>query len=449
MPDKACGWPLLNPENRLRSQTMNMKYALPIFLATFGCLLCARALDVTNVTARQRWPWNNLVDIDFTVLANGTEGMTEFGVAVTASYANGTKTVTPSTFTSEFLATAGTNRVTWNLGADCPCLRAADLAITVSVSTNTAETPAYLVVDLSGGASATSYPVHYTSRAPDPSNTTCRTSELWLRRVLAGSFTMGTSSSELGRGPVGGLDSDANQKDVTLTRAYYVGVFQVTQRQWYNVMGNWPSYLTNAVCRDLRPVEQVTYDLIRGAAAQGGGGWPTNSGIYADSFVGRLRLKTGLSSLDLPTEAQWEFACRAGTTTALYSGMNLTNVTSDANVAVLARYQYNSGYDGVNLPARACGFEGGTSAVGSYRPNAWGLYDMLGNTYEWCLDWYTAGVIPGGTDPQGFASGTERVRRGGMFTSPASQCRVGMRWKKGPSDTGSTYGCGFRIAKQP
>ena len=420
---------------------MKTKRLLPI-LATLALLPCAQALDVTNVTARQRWPWNNLVDIDFTVLTNGAESVPEFGVTVTGTYAGGAKTVAASTFASDFFAAAGTNRVTWDLGADYPGFRAADLAITVSVSTNNADTPAYLVLDLSGGASATAYPARYTAKPPDVSNDTCRTSELWLRRVPAGSFTMGSPANELGRA------TTENQAAVTLTRGFYIGVFEITQLQWNKVMGSSPSYYTNALDRWTRPVEQVSYDTLRGSSAQGGGGWPTNSDVYALSFIGVLRSKTGMGTLDLPTAAQWEYACRAGTTTPLYSDASLTNTESDANVSLLARYKYSSLIANTTLMDRNSGATNGTAKVGTYLPNAWGLYDMYGNPMEWCLDWYEP-TVTGGTDPKGPNSSSSgyRARRGGSYDSQASSCRSAFRWSQAPVNSGPTYGVRIAVTR--
>jgi len=421
---------------------MSGKHLSTILLAMAALLPCARALDVTNVTARQRWPWNNLVDIDFTVLTNGAENVPEFGVAVTATYANGAKSLTPSTFASDFFAVAGTNRVTWNLGADYPGFRAADLTITVSLSTNNAETPAYLVVDLSGGSSVTSYPMRLTARPPDLSADTCRTSELWLRRVPAGSFTMGSPANELGR------TGTENQVPVKFTRGFYIGVFEVTQQQWYNVMGTRPSYYTNILYRDTRPVEQISYDALRGTSLQGGGGWPTNSGVYALSFVGVLRSKTGLATLDLPTAAQWEYACRAGTATPLYSGASLTNTESDASVAALARYKYSGAMPNSTYMDQNAGITNGTAKVGSYLPNAWGLYDMIGNPMEWCLDWYEPAVT-GGTDPAGpnVSSTGDRARRGGSYDSGASYNRSAFRWRQQPGNAGPTYGTRIAVTR--
>jgi formylglycine-generating enzyme required for sulfatase activity len=235
---------------------------------------------------------------------------------------------------------------------------------------------------------------------------------------------------------------------VTLTEDFYIGVFEVTQRQWELVMGNRPSWFSNATYYQTRPVEQVSYYDIRENPDNSDDpavDWPANSAVNADSFMGKLRETTGLAGFDLPTESQWEYACRAGTATALNSGCNLTNTTQDARLAEVGRYLFNGpntyGYD------QGVATNGGTAVAGSYLPNAWGLYDMHGNVWEWCLDWF--GTYPGTvTDPQGPISGSSRVIRGGSISGYAVVCRSADRGYLGGAGDRDTIG-GFRACCAP
>ena len=296
-------------------------------------------------------------------------------------------------------------------------LMLAQLSFAGEVTVNNIQVKPYLVIDLSGGSSATSYPVRYSATAPELSSDTCRTTELWLRRIPAGTFTMGSPEDELGR------YSGETQHQVTLTQDYYIGVFEVTQKQYELVMGSNPSTYKG----DTRPVERVSYNTIRGSTK--GAQWPSSSAVDATSFMGKIRSRTGLT-FDLPTEAQWEYACRAGTTTALNSGKNLTATKSCPNVAEVGRYRYNQD-DG----------KGGSkhTKVGSYLPNAWGLYDMHGNVWEWCLDWYDSYSTTSASDPVGAGAGSDRVLRGGYWgNNNARFCRSAQRGTDSPSDANHT-----------
>ena len=191
----------------------------------------------------------------------------------------------------------------------------------------------------------------------------------------------------------------------TLTKDFYAGVFEVTQKQWYLVMGDSPEspYGSGATY----PVYYVSYDMIRGSSL--GSQWPASSAVDATSFIGKLRSKTGLSELDLPTEAQWEYACRAGTTTEYNTG------NSESDLAAAGWYSGNS--SGTSRP------------VGQKTPNVWGLYDMHGNVWECCLDWRGESLT--GSDPVGAASDSYRQRRGGSWGDSTeyatSSRRVGNR----------------------
>ena len=296
----------------------------------------------------------------------------------------------------------------------------------------------YMVIDLSGGPEARSYPHRHSELPPDLNDDACRTTELWLRRIPAGTFTMGSPDGEKGR------NDDEAQRQVTLTGDYYIGLFECTQRQWELVTGNRPSYFRNDKFYATRPVEQVSYNDIRGASPEGGAGWPGHGhAVDSGSFMGKLRKRTGLQAFDLPTEAEWEYACRAGTDTALNSGKNLTDEEQCPNMAEVGRYWYNGGF----FDSQDCTADNGTAKVGTYRPNNWGLYDMHGNVCEWSLDWYDNYSPNAVTDPQGASSGSYRVLRGGGLNYGARSCRSADRGSYNPS--GGFVIFGFRVAFHP
>ena len=284
-----------------------------------------------------------------------------------------------------------------------------------------ARRPPYLVIDLSSGMESGAYPVYSLDNVPIGGWTDeYRSAKLVMRLIPAGTFLMGSPEDEPGR------NRDERQHQVTLTRDFYLGVFAVTQEQWELVMGENPSG-----CRGVGyPVERVSYDMIRGWTM--GPGWPRSPEVSGRSFLGRIRSRTGIDTFDLPTEAQWEYACRAGTTTAFNNGKDLTNLKKLCpNLDEVGCYELN----------RAAG-TGVHQVVGKYKPNAWGLYDMHGNVSEWCLDRY--GDYRGdATDPKGASAGSGRILRGGSWRTGARCCRSAYRGSDGPSDV---YGdSGFRL----
>ncbi|MBQ9772253.1 MAG: SUMF1/EgtB/PvdO family nonheme iron enzyme [Lentisphaeria bacterium] len=217
---------------------------------------------------------------------------------------------------------------------------------------------------------------------------------LEMVQIEPGTFIMGSPVNERGR------YVSEKQHQVTLTKRFYLGKYPVTQKEYQAVMGNNPSNFKG----DNLPVEQVSWD-------------------DAKSFCSKLNdlkhneLPAGYR-FDLPTEAQWEYACRAGTTTALNNGLNLTSVDSRySNLDEVAWYDKNS--------------DEKTHPVGQKKQNAWGLYDMHGNVWEWCLD----------------ASGSSRVTRGGGWFSIARRCRSAFRYCYDP--TCRNYFVGFRVALVP
>ena len=294
--------------------------------------------------------------------------------------------------------------------------------------------PKYLVVDMSGGRSAARWPISYLDEVPSGGWTDeYKTEKLVLRYIPAGSFIMGGRATDY----PGAVNTNLHM--VTLTKPFYIGVFECTQKQWQLVMGSNPSSYKG----DCRPVECVSYSMIRGTGAQAGAGWPTyGHAVDGTSFMGKLQAKTGLV-FDLPTEAQWEYACRLkadGTcwTTALNSGKNLTSTLSCPNMAEVGRYYYNQS-DGKG------GFSSAHTKVGSYRPSELGLYDMHGNVWEWCLDWYVSSLGSGAVEePKGPATGSRRLLRGGGWDGGARDCRSASRGYDGPLS--NDYYGGFRVA---
>ena len=225
--------------------------------------------------------------------------------------------------------------------------------------------------------------------------------------IPPGEFVMGSPPDEPG------CDDDETQHRVKLTQGFWLGKYEVTQAQWEAVMGSNSSKFKGA---DL-PIESVSWKEISGP-----GGFLEKANRAA-STGGRFHL---------PTEAQWEYACRAGTTTALNSGKNLTSKTGACpNLDEVAWYDKNSG--------------GKTNPVGTKSPNSWGLHDMHGNVWEWCVDSYGSYPDSAETDPQGAGMGSDRVDRGGGWNSNANNCRVANRNYYYPGYSNNNLG--FRMAR--
>ena len=361
--------------------------------------------EVKNVTAAFLWPWTNAVGISFEV--TGTLP-TNAELFVTAKDVTSNTTYPVFGLTGDTGTNEGVHHMVWNLDQQGVKIQSTNVVFTVAYETNV-----YCVVDLSAGANASSYPVTYLYEPPSGGFNTdaYKTTKLVLRRIEAGTFTMGSPAGESGR------DSDETHHQVILTKPYYIGLFEVTQKQWQLVTGSNPSYFSG----DKRPVEEVSWNAIRGNS--GTYNWPNSTAVDANSFIGRLQKRTGLA-FDLPTEAQWEFACRAGTTTP-YSYGNSAN-------GDYMWYPSNSSSQ--------------THEVGTKKPNAWGLYDMQGNVWEWCLDWYASNLGTAAvTDPKGASSGANRVKRGGGWNHDAAYCRSAGRNNYFPSGTGRDLG--FRLVK--
>ena len=321
-------------------------------------------------------------------------------------------------------------------------------------------TPDYMAVDISAAAQPNTQ-TYYPAADFVPGGVTnglYKTTMLLMRKIMAKDvkWTMGSTSTETQR-----TAAREGTHQVTLTNNYYIGVYPVTQSQWGVVATNssQKGYYTTEPA--MRPMEQVCYNEIRLKANSNAAAtadeianysWP--KAPHPSSFLGLLRSKTGLD-FDLPSEAQWEFAARAGNGVGYWGdGSAIKNANTDANLNLLGRYQYNGGKIGTNSgtnPAATCEVTNGTAVVGSYAPNAWGLYDMHGNVWEWCLDWYADDIKAHGgkvnIDPAtpantlSVASGANRVKRGGSWSNAAGVCRPAYRSYDTPTSRLSNNGC--------
>jgi formylglycine-generating enzyme required for sulfatase activity len=234
------------------------------------------------------------------------------------------------------------------------------------------------------------------------------TTGMALREIPAGQFAMGSPDSETGRG------TDETIHDVALTAPFYLARFEVTEQEWNALMPSNTRLTPN--CGPGCPVTDVTFGEVQ-------------------QFLAKLNEGAGQPlRYRLPTEAEWEYACRAGTASPFSTGDILT--TAQAN------------YDGRRPYLSVVGiYRGHPVPVGSFDANPWGLADMHGNVWEWTDDWYAPYGDGAVRDPQGASTGAERVVRGGSWQTGAPSARCAFRSRQRPAD--HTPGLGFRVAADP
>jgi formylglycine-generating enzyme required for sulfatase activity len=234
------------------------------------------------------------------------------------------------------------------------------------------------------------------------------TNSIGMKLVLIpkGKFTMGSPESEKGR------QKDETQHEVTISKDYYLGVYEVTQSEYKQVMNKNPSNFQGEKIKgdsSPHPVDQVSWnDAVEFCKRL--------SGLPEEKKAGRV--------YRLPTEAEWEYACRAGSTTAYSFG------ESSQSLSDYAWFSNNS--------------DDRTHPVGQKKPNAWGLYDMHGNVFEWCSDWYAEYPKGAVSDPAGPKVSSDSVYRGGCWYYGVAVCRSAHRRRFDPSLRVILYG--FRVA---
>ena len=341
-----------------------------LFAVTCATLAASSAVTITDVSARQRWPWNGLVDVDFTI--NGAAAGEAFAIDIDATAASGATQLSAKTYVTEPVAGNGDSRLVWDLGTDYPNFRANDLRISVTATPISSDKAIYMVIDLSGGSTATKYPVRYTTKAPahvqGAVNEPCQTTELWMRRIAAPKTPFPVLYFKTAN-----YSGDAFY--ARLTQDYYIGVFELTQKQYNLIAETWPSHFSNSEYRDSRPVETLPFNTFTGT-------WEDSNAmpeeIAASSPLGLLRSKSGLP-INVPTLAQLQYAVMGGTTPIGSEAYTYCVNGTTAELVTIARCPSNRETTSTDAGVDT---KSATASVGSYLPNDYGLYDLIGNVWE-------------------------------------------------------------------
>ena len=329
------------------------------------------------------------------------------------------------------LVQAGNHIIEWNARRDWPDHRIDTPSFSVEITAWAADNPPDVMdIDLENKAVA-----YYQSVDALPggglTNDIYRTTHLVMKKVRAAgqTFTMGSPTDESSY-----RSSSEVQHRVALTNDYYLAIYETTRKQ-FATMGCTVAATYGAQedpysgdDPDQAPIGRIIYNNLRGST-DNGIDWPT-TGTAVGGYLATIRTATGLN-LDIPTEAQWEFACRAGTTTAIYTGKGNSAEWNNPDVEPIAWFTGTSGNK--------------VHAVGGKKPNDWGFYDMYGNVREWCLDWsgaYDASVTPS-INPKGPTSGSYRVIRSSYYYNGAKGMRSAFRESQVPGTGDTTYG--FRL----
>ena len=427
-----------------------------------GLLLLATAASavasagIVSVSARQIDAQTVTIDYELSTEAIVTADILRDGASI------GTNALAVCTGDIMKRLPTGSHSFTWDARAGWPGHDGETQTLTFELTAWDVDTPPDVIVsDLRDGSLR-----YYPGLAALPDGVTAdryKTTEIVFRRIpgtAAGEWTMGSPESEAGHvARTSGNWGDETQHRVLFTNDWYMGVYSVTHAQYLRVKGTYPaSFFTNALARAKRPVDSLRFQEVRGSK------WPEGlfDGVESGKVIDKFRTASGLY-LDLPTEAQWEYSCRAGTTTAYATGETLTG----------GRFADNGGYPSETYSENLDGFVkgeivgyknwtygNGAPETGSFAPNGFGLYDMHGGVFEYCLDWADAGgwdTTCVHTNPVGVARsdsyvGCTVVARGGAWSSSMTECRSAARRIQNYQNAGggSTEAppFGFRLAIQ-
>ena len=393
---------------------------LILTLVAFATASSASAATISQTVVRQLWPWSTKVDVGFVLAGEPDE---DCDVKLAISDANGPIHVYANSLSGELSnLKPGEHHVVWDPTISGVTGLEALSALKFTVTAQASLGKKYMVIDISEGASDdATYAVSYLDEAPGGTFATSeyRLNKIVLRRIPAGTFLMGSPETETGR-----VAEDETQVRVVLTNDYYMGVFPVTRHQYTNVYATAAS-ITNITQRWYTEypegaAEGVLWSEVAGASAT----IPTLAMVESTSFLGLMRskVKSGLPAgyhISLPSEAQWEYACRAGTTTAWNNGVDcvLTGThNQDKNADLLG---VTGNYRDFTAYISNCG--AGIN-VGSFLPNAWGLYDCHGYVSEFTRGGKLNRNVAELVEPDGTSS-AHIVTRGGSGMMPTTRCR--------------------------
>ena len=326
------------------------------------------------------------------------------------------------------LVDVGQHTMTWKPRKAWPGEKIVDGVTAVVTVWATNAPPDYMAVHLVAAETVR----YYADKESVPfgvTNDMYKTDWLLMRKIPAAnvSWRMGSPTTETGR-----FEKREKARLVTLTNDFYIGVYPCTQRQYELIHGDRPSSFNNNAYYATRPVQKIDYVSLRGATPTYD--WPTTDfAVDPNGFFGLLRKLSGINTFDLPGDAEWEFACRAGTGTSIYG-------SSLAAIACQGRTQ---------SPGADVDTTKGTDAVGNYEPNAFGLYDMIGNVWEYCRDWFQETTtdfdpLTGPTASSGNSTGNGcRIGRGGAWYRTSEFLRSAHRHPFNPPTADPQ--CGFRV----
>ena len=452
------------------------------FLVSVLATAALNAAVIEQVIVRQQWPWSTDIKVEYRL--SGVTGASPVDVAVKAYNGDVELPLPTGAITGDRygISEDGVGTIVIDpvraFGTQKVALANFKVKLSVSESAGNLDEVLYKIYDLKAAAPAQSctdvtrrqilngeygdYVTDYSSFGPGFATSASdvlvwtgvtnglayKTDKLVMRRIKAGSFTCG-----------GNTNTPSIQ--ITIDQDYFIGVFEATYAQCEHLTaGRAKLFFSNETCRAARPMDSLTFANIRG---EGGLVWPNQSTLGKDTYLGKIRSLTGVNSFDLPQEIHWEYAARGGTQTIWNNGMT-DDASQDKNTALplIARTKYTGGWgwtlaEAKQAPDGSVDSTRGTAEVGSYFPNAFGLYDCHGNVAEWCLDRYLAWESVTADDLKNGSTTADqdyRIVKGADWNSGVSAQKIDYRqsvnknWTSRPSSGSGTLGFRFYHAAE-